>query len=104
MEDKKQGHARDARLGPSNILQILGPSLFAEFPKKGGLIAYGPNLDDLYRRGGEYVGKVLKGAKPSELPLQRAETFDLVINLKTATAIGVELPARLQLLANELVE
>ncbi|MDA9523875.1 hypothetical protein XI06_27255 [Bradyrhizobium sp. CCBAU 11434] len=79
-------------------------SLFAEFPRNGGLMAYGPNLDDMYRRCGEYVGKVLRGAKPSELPLQRPETFDLIINLKTATAIGVELPARLQLLANELVE
>ncbi|MGY3238983.1 putative ABC transport system substrate-binding protein [Bradyrhizobium sp. USDA 4448] len=79
-------------------------SLFAEFSRNGGLMGYGPNLDDLYRRCGEYVGKVLHGAKPSELPLQRPETFDLIINVKTATAIGVELPARLQLLANELVE
>jgi putative ABC transport system substrate-binding protein len=79
-------------------------SLFADFARNGGLISYGPNLDDMYRRCGEYVGKVLHGAKPSELPLQRPETFDLVINLKTATAIGVELPARLQQLADEVIE
>jgi putative ABC transport system substrate-binding protein len=79
-------------------------SLFAEFPRNGGLIGYGPNLDDLYRRLGQYVGKVLHGTKPSELPLQRPERFDLVINLKTATAIGVELPARLQQLADEVIE
>ena len=51
-----------------------------------------------------YVGKILRGAKPSELPLQRPEKFDLVINLKTATAIGVEVPAPLQLLADEVIE
>jgi putative tryptophan/tyrosine transport system substrate-binding protein len=79
-------------------------SLFADFPRNGGLIAYGPKLEDMYRRCGEYVAKVLHGAKPSDLPLQRPETFDLVINLKTATAIGVELPARLQLLADEVIE
>src|SRR5215471_8025738 len=58
-------------------------SLFSEFPRNGGLIAYGPNLTDIFRRCGEYVGKVLHGARPSELPLQRPERFDLVINLKT---------------------
>jgi putative ABC transport system substrate-binding protein len=79
-------------------------SLFAEFPRNGGLIGYGPNLEDLYRRLGQYVGKVLHGAKPSELPLQRPDTFDLVINIKTATAIGVELPARLQQIADEVIE
>jgi putative ABC transport system substrate-binding protein len=61
-------------------------SLFGEFPKSGGLIAYGPNVAEIFRKSGEYVGKVLHGAKPSELPIQRPERFDLVINLKTATA------------------
>jgi putative tryptophan/tyrosine transport system substrate-binding protein len=79
-------------------------SLFDEFPRNGGLIAYGPNLTDIFRRCGEYVGKVLHGARPSELPLQRPERFDLVINLKTATAIGVDLPAHLQQLADQVIE
>jgi putative tryptophan/tyrosine transport system substrate-binding protein len=57
-------------------------SLFDEFPKNGGLIAYGPNVSEMFRRCGEYVGKVLHGAKPSELPIQRPERFDLVINSK----------------------
>jgi putative ABC transport system substrate-binding protein len=79
-------------------------SLFDEFPRNGGLIAYGPNLTDIFRRCGEYVGKVLHGARPSELPLQRPERFDLVINLKTATAIGVDLPPRIQQLADQVIE
>jgi putative tryptophan/tyrosine transport system substrate-binding protein len=79
-------------------------SLFQEFPRNGGLIAYGPNLTDIFRRCGEYVGKVLHGARPSELPLQRPERFDLVINLKTARAIGVDVPAYLQQLAEEVIE
>jgi putative ABC transport system substrate-binding protein len=79
-------------------------SLFAEFPKAGGLMAYGPNVGEMFRRCGEYVGKVLHGAKPSELPIQRPERFDLVINLKTATALGLDIPTQLQQLADEVIE
>ena len=79
-------------------------SLFGEFPRNGGLIAYGPNFTDMFRRCGEYVAKVLQGAKPSDLPIQRPERFDLVINVKTATAIGVEVPVHLQQLADEVIE
>jgi putative ABC transport system substrate-binding protein len=78
--------------------------LFAEFPKSGGLIAYGPNVSEMFRRCGEYVGKVLHGAKPSDLPIQRPEKFDLVINLKTAAALGVDVPSQLQQLADEVIE
>jgi putative tryptophan/tyrosine transport system substrate-binding protein len=79
-------------------------SLFAEFPKAGGLMAYGPNVGELYRRCGDYVAKILHGAKPSELPIQRPERFDLVINLKTATALGLDMPTQLQQLADEVIE
>jgi putative ABC transport system substrate-binding protein len=79
-------------------------SLFGEFAKNGGLIAYGPNVSEMFRRCGEYVGKVLHGAKPSELPIQRPERFDLVINLKSAKALGLEVPAQLQQLADEVIE
>ena len=79
-------------------------SLFGEFAKNGGLIAYGPNVSEMFRRCGEYVGKVLHGAKPSELPIQRPERFDLVINLKSAKALGLEVPAQLQQLADEIIE
>ena len=79
-------------------------SVFAEFPRAGGFMAYRPNMVEFYRRCGDYVGKILHGAKPSDLPIQRPEKFDLVINLKTATAIGVDVPAHLQQLADEIVE
>jgi ABC-type uncharacterized transport system substrate-binding protein len=79
-------------------------SLFGEFPKNGGLIAYGPNVSEMFRRCGEYVGRVLHGAKPSELPIQRPERFDLVINLSTAAMLGLDMPAQLQQLADEVIE
>jgi putative tryptophan/tyrosine transport system substrate-binding protein len=78
--------------------------LFVEFPKAGGLIAYGPNLAQIFQRCGDYVAKILHGAKPSDLPIQRPERFDLVINLKTATALGLDMPTQLQQLADEVIE
>ena len=79
-------------------------SLFAEFPKAGGFMAYGPNVAELFRRCGDYVGKILHGAKPSDLPIQRPERFDLVINLKTAEALGVTVPPVLLATADEVIE
>ena len=79
-------------------------SLFAEFPKVGGLIGYGPNLAGIFRRCGYYVAKILHGAKPSDLPIQRPEKFDLVINLKTAEALGVIVPPVLLATADEVIE
>jgi putative ABC transport system substrate-binding protein len=78
--------------------------LFPEFAKLGGFMAYGPNLDDVFRRSGGYVGRILHGAKPSDLPIQRPDKFDLVINLKTAAALGLDIPTQLQQLANEVIE
>jgi putative tryptophan/tyrosine transport system substrate-binding protein len=79
-------------------------SLFGEFPKAGGFIAYGPNIDDLFRRCGDYVAKILHGTKPSDLPIQRPERFDLVINLKTAEALGLSVPSVLLATADEVIE
>jgi len=79
-------------------------SLFGDFPKAGGLIAYGPNVGEIFRRSGEYLGKVLHGAKPSDLPIQRPEKFDLVINLKTADALGISVPPVLLATADEVIE
>jgi putative tryptophan/tyrosine transport system substrate-binding protein len=79
-------------------------SLFAVFPQSGGLISCGPSVGESYRRCGDYVAKILHGAKPSDLPIQRPEKFDLVINLKTATALGVDIPTQLQQLADGVIE
>ena len=67
-------------------------------------MAYGPNLPDIFRRCGDYVAKILHGAKPSDLPIQRPERFDLVINLKTAAALGLDVPTQLQQLADEVIK
>jgi putative tryptophan/tyrosine transport system substrate-binding protein len=79
-------------------------SLFDAFARDGGFMAYGPNLAELFRRCGAYVGKILRGAKPRDLPIQRPEKFDLVINLKTAKALGVSVPPALFAAADEVIE
>jgi putative tryptophan/tyrosine transport system substrate-binding protein len=74
------------------------------FPASGGLISYGVDSLDIFRRGASYVDRVLKGAKPADLPVQQPIKFDLVINLKTAKALGLDVPATLLALADEVIE
>jgi putative ABC transport system substrate-binding protein len=76
---------------------------FREYIEAGGLIAYTPNYDDLFRRAANYVDKILKGAKPGELPIEQSTEFHLVINLKTARTLGVTLPPWLLVLADEMI-
>jgi putative ABC transport system substrate-binding protein len=70
----------------------------------GGLISYGPDVFDLYRRPASYVDRIFKGARPAELPIQLPTKYELVINLKTAKALGLDVPLQLQQLADEVIE
>lgn len=85
-------------------LRLPSASFSRRYPDEGGLLSYGANSSDMYRRSVQFVIKILRGAKPADIPAEQPTKFDLVINLRTAKALGIDVPPKLLAVADEVIE
>jgi putative ABC transport system substrate-binding protein len=95
---------RNKLVGFAEDQRLPGIYFVESFPKAGGLMSYGPNIPDVYRRAAAHVDRILKGAKPGDLPVERPTKFDLVVNLSAAKAIGRTVPPSILLRADQVIE
>ena len=104
MDDGAMTNMRGPFLKHASQRSLPVASIYKDFAEAGGLFAYGPDLDHVYRRAAHYVARLLRGTKPSELPVEQADIFHFVINLKAAKALGLTIPPSLLLRANHVIE
>lgn len=95
-------HQRISTFGLKNRIAAFGPS--AEYAEAGSLLSYGPSITDMFRRSATYVKKILAGTKPADLPIEQPVKFEMVINLKTAKALGIKMPHALLITAERVIE
>ena len=92
----------ELRFAEGEYARLAG--LAAEYAEAGGLMAYGTNLTELHRRAATYADKIFKGARPADLPVEQPMTFDMVVNLKTAKALGLTMPPEIMVRATRVIE
>jgi putative ABC transport system substrate-binding protein len=97
-------HGRDRIMSFARQHRLPGVYAYRELVDAGGLMSYGPNYAEMHRQAATYVDKILKGAKPSDLPIQQPTKFEFVVNLKTAKILGLAIPPALLVAADEVIE